>query len=313
MDSVAPKKSRITILVLVVLYRRTPAESESLCSLLEILKTNRNLAKNFSIIVFDNSPQKQKIEIEHGFPVRYQHDPTNAGLATAYNFGLTRASDEQCEWMLLLDQDTALTYSFLTELISCSEALRVHPQVASIVPKLVVDGKIASPVAHFIDQLRHQYRRTNHAVSRKTSGLQEKRLVAYNSGAALKVSALKAIGGFPKEYWLDYLDHAVFHALFAQGYRMHVMNAEIEHDSSQARVADVPVWRQRNLILAQSYFVEKTGSVWDRLLNAIWLLRYSRILWIRHPDKRLWKEAALKALSIRGHTNLASGRRPHGD
>jgi GT2 family glycosyltransferase len=310
MASKTQTKLHTSLLALVVLYKRAPSESESLCSLSKILKANPGLAEHFSVIIFDNSPQEQHFEIEPEFPVLYKHDPTNAGLAAAYNFGLSRASEERREWLLLLDQDTSLTHSFLAELVSCSEVLRANTQVASIVPKLFVNGRIVSPIAHFIDQLRHQYPRANHAVDRQTSGLQEKRLVAYNSGAALKVSALQAIGGFPKEYWLDYLDHAVFHALFIRGYRMHVMNAEIEHDSSQAKVTDVPVWRQRNLILAQSHFVEQTGSVGDRLLYALWLLRYSRILWSRHPDKRLWKEAALKALSIRGRTNLDSARRP---
>jgi GT2 family glycosyltransferase len=312
MYSSSHSKSQISILALAVLYRRAPSESESLCSLTTILGANPDLAKHFSLVIFDNSPQKQTFEKATSFPVLYKHDPTNSGLATAYNFALTQASKEHCEWLLLLDQDTSLTDDFLTELICCAQTLRERPEVASIVPKLLVHGKIYSPQTHFIDQLRRQYRRSNHAISRQALGVQEARLVAYNSGAALKVSALQTIGGFPKEYWLDYLDHAVFHTLFVHGYRMHVMNAEIEHDSSQARVTDVPVWRQRNLILAQSYFVEQTGSVGDRLLYAIWLLRYSRILWIRHPDKRLWKEVALKALSIGGHTSLA-GRLPDGD
>jgi hypothetical protein len=90
---------------------------------------------------------------------------------------------------------------------------------------------------------------------------------------------------------------------------MYVMHAEIKHDSSQARVSYVPVWRQRNLLLAQSRFVQQTGSVVDRLLYRVWLLRYSRALWTRHPDKRLWKEAALEALSLKSRTEQTSGHR----
>ena len=309
MSSGPHPKSQVFILALVVLYRRSPSESESLCSLVQILNANPDLAQHFSIVVYDNSPQRQNFEVVAQFPVLYKHDPTNAGLATAYNFGLAHASEARYDWLLLLDQDTPLTYSFLAELIACATTLRVQTQVASIVPKLLVEGKIFSPAAHFLDQLRHQYRRSNHAVSRQIGGIQEGRLTAYNSGAALRVSALRLIGGFPEEYWLDFLDHAVFHALFVQGYRIYVMHAEIKHDSSQARVSYVPVWRQRNLLLAQSRFFQQTGSVVDRLLYRVWLLRYSRALWTRHPNKLLWKEAALEALSLKSRTEQTSDRR----
>jgi hypothetical protein len=128
-------------------------------------------------------------------------------------------------------------------------------------------------------------------------------LVAYNSGATLRVSALCSIGGFPNEFWLDYLDHAIFHALSVRGYRMYIMRTELEHESSQATLSKVPVWRQRNLLLAQTLFAKQTGNFFDRLLYRIWLLRYSRTLWIRYPDRRLWKEAAIHSLFLNTQTD----------
>lgn len=298
-------QSHIPVLAVIVLHRRVPSQSETVCSLGQILKTNPDLEKSFSVIIYDNSPQQQGGEVAANFPVPvlYKHDPTNPGLAPAYNFALGIAGENQHEWLLLLDQDTPVTYGFLTELIACAKTLRLQPQVGAIVPKLLVDGKIYSPLAHFIDHLRHQYRRSNHAVSRQMAGLQDGRLSAYNSGAALRVQALQSIGGFPQEYWLDYLDHAVFHALFVRGYRLYVLRTEIKHDASQAAMGHVPAWRQRNLLLAQSRFVQQTGNILDRLLYRIWLLRYSGSLWIRHPDKHLWKEALLKAVSLNGGTD----------
>jgi GT2 family glycosyltransferase len=297
-------------LAVVVLYRRAPSESQSLCSLIQVLNANPDLAKHFSLIIYDNSPERQSPKISVDFPVFYRHDPTNAGLAAAYNFALAHADEKQHEWLLLLDQDTSPTCGFLTELIGCTDTLRTQQEVASIVPKLLVDGKIYSPAAHFIDQMRHQYRRSSHAVKRDIVGVQQGRLGAYNSGATLRVSALRSIGGFPEEFWLDYLDHAVFHAFLVRGYRMYVMHTEIEHDSSQARISDVPVWRQRNILLAQILFVKQTGNFVDRLLYRIWLLRYSRSLWIHYPDRHLWKEAALQALLLETRLEKAPGHRP---
>jgi GT2 family glycosyltransferase len=299
--------SQASILAVVVLYQMEPRESQSICSLIRILNGDPELAKHFSLIIYDNSTQRSKYAIEANFHVLYEHDSANAGLAAAYNFSLGYAETNQHEWLLLLDQDTVLSREFITELIASASALSAQREVASIVPKLLVGGIIYSPAAHFIDQVRRQYRRSNHAVAREISGVQQGRLAAYNSGSTLRISALRSIGGFPVEYWLDYLDHAVFHALVTFGYRMYVMHAEIEHDSSQARIGDVPYWRQHNILFAEIFFVRQTGNFFDRLLYRVWLLRHCRRLWIEHPDRRLWKEAAMQVLLLNSRT---AGRHP---
>ncbi len=254
-----------------------------------------------SLIVFDNSPHSQAVELGIDCPVLYKHDSSNPGLAAAYNFALNVAHDRQCDWLLLLDQDTSLTDAFMTELMECTAALIGQPLVASIVPKLVVDGTIRSPAAHFIDQIRHQYkyRQRGPGWRENISGIQRGRLSAFNSGATLRVSALQSIGGFPSEFWLDYLDHAVFDAFSKRGYEMYVMQALLRHDSSQINVSETPVWRQQNVLSAQALFVTRTATFWDRLLYRVWLLRYSRSLWLEHTDKEVYRKALIQAFNWR--------------
>jgi len=290
------------ILAVIVIYQRAPSESQAFCSFAQILNTNPDLAKVFSLIVYDNSPERHEIETTIGFPTFYMHDPANGGMAAAFNFALAHAEEKHFEWLLLLDQDTSPTADFFCELVACTNSLRARQEVSSIVPKLLVNGKVYSPEAHFIDQLRHQYQRSSHSLRREIVGVQQGRLSAYNSGATFRVSALLSIGGFPKAFWLDYLDHAVFHALSVRNYQMYVMRTEIEHEASQASLGNVPVWRQRNILWAQTLFVKQTGNFFDRLLYRIWVLRYSRSLWICHPDKRLWKEALFQTLLLRTRT-----------
>jgi GT2 family glycosyltransferase len=287
-----------SILAVVVLYKCSPSESQSFSSLVQIFNANPDLAKHFSIIIYDNSPHPHRPEVAVNVQVAYRHDATNPGLAAAYNFALTQAEETHREWLLLFDQDTSPTLSFLNELITCANNLRMEQSVASIVPKLLIGGKIYSPAAHFIDQIRHQYRRSNHAVGQDIVGVRQERLSAYNSGAVLRVSALRAIGGFPEDFWLDYLDHAVFHTLSIHGYFMYVMQSEIKHDASQLKIRDIPIWRQRNLLFAQILFVKHAGSFIDRSLYRIFLLRYSVTLLFRYPDKRLWKEVASQAVLL---------------
>ena len=291
---------------MIVLYERAPHESQSLCSLVNVLVANPHLANLFSLVLYDNSSEQHDFRAIVDFPIIYKHDPTNAGLATAFNFALAHAEDQQSEWLLLLDQDTSPTAAFFSELVECTNKLRTVTEVSSIVPKLLVAGRIHSPEAHFIDQLRHQYRRSGHSVNRDIVGPQHGRLSAFNSGASFRVSALRAVGGFPREFWLDYLDHAVFHALSSRGSQMYVMRTEIEHEISQSNLSNVPVWRQRNFLWAQTLFVKQTGNFFDRLLYRAWVLRYSRTLWINHPNKRLWKEALYQAFLLKTRTGRAS-------
>jgi GT2 family glycosyltransferase len=300
LDSSLTSKDRI--LIVAVTYERAPHESGSICSLAQIFKTCPALASRFELLIFDNSPQSHRVMVDFDLPVLYKHNPANPGLAGAYNFALDLADEGGFEWLFLLDQDTSLVREFILELLESIDLLTAQSAVASIVPKLLVNGIIFSPAAHFIEQLRHQYRRSNHAVAIDTVGVQQRRLYAYNSGSAHRVSALRAIGGFPKEFWLDYLDHAVFHSLYASGYRVYIMHTQIQHDASLARVARVPLWRHQNILTAETYFVRKTGTAFDRLLHRIWLLRWSRSLWINRVDKQFCKEVAVQAL--RGRREL---------
>jgi hypothetical protein len=145
--------------------------------------------------------------------------------------------------------------------------------VAAVVPKLLVNGTVYSPATHFIDVLRGQFSRRVPNTYDTLLGIQERRLNVYNSASTLRVSALRSIGAFPTEFWLDYLDHTVFHTLFVKGYSIFVR--------------------------AQTLFVKRTGNPIDRLLYRIWLLRYSRKLRSLCTDKQVWRETALQALVLR--------------
>jgi GT2 family glycosyltransferase len=281
------------ILAVAALYQQAPAESLALSSFFRILNDQPQMAGHFALVVYDNSPISH--DVVAGFPVDYVHDPSNGGLAAAYNYALTRATQAGLQWLLLLDQDTTLTAEFLSELIACTDSLQAADKVAAIVPKLSAQGIIRSPAEHFIDYIRHQFsgglKTLDHEV-----GVQRKRISAYNSGATLSVPILHSIGGFPKEFWLDYLDHAVFDALSTAGYHVYVLRSVLEHHLAEIDLNSRPIWRFRNALRAQSLFVKRAGSLGDRLLYRLWLLRTVRRLRADCPDKRIWQETALQAL-----------------
>jgi GT2 family glycosyltransferase len=275
------------------------SQSHSVSSLFQILNENPELAKHFSLVLYDNSPQPQTLAMSAGFPTQYVHDPSNGGLASAYNFALARAESEQREWLLLLDQDTSLTREFIFELVEVAVSLQVQPNVAAIVPKLTVNGIVHSPAIPFIEQMRRQFLPSKEPIDRDVVGVLQQRMCSYNSGSTLRVSAVRSVGGFPAEFWLDYLDHAVFHALSAGGYRIYVLRATLTHEASYANIDRLPSWRMHNVLLAQTLYVKRNGNFTDRLLYRIWLLRHSRNLRQACTDPHIWREAALQALLFR--------------
>jgi GT2 family glycosyltransferase len=299
MPSTQASPSPASILAVIVLYNCQLWQSQCVSSLIQILNGDPALAKHFSLVLYDNSPQPQSLEVAGELPIHYVHDASNGGLAPAYNFALERAESEGRDWLLLFDQDTALTVDFLVELVALATTLQGQINVAAIVPKLLVKGIVYSPATHFIDVLRGQFSRPTPNTYDTLLGIQERRLNVYNSASTLRVSALRSIGAFPKEFWLDYLDHTVFHTLFVKGYSIYVMHASLEHEQSDEDLQSVPSWRHHNVLRAQTLFVKRTGNPIDQLLYRIWLLRYSRKLRSLCADKRVWRETALQALLLR--------------
>jgi GT2 family glycosyltransferase len=295
------------ILAVAALYKQSPSESRALSSYIANMQANEELASHFSLVVYDNSPEAQQFRGDFAF--EYEHDPSNGGLVAAYEYALARAEKRGCEWLLLLDQDTILTAEFFFELTACISSLTIEDNVAAIVPKLMAQGIVQSPEEHFIDYIRHQFRLPIDTPS-QVVGVQSDRINAYNSGSTLRVSVLRSMGGFPKEFWLDYLDHAIFHALFSAGFRVYVLRTVLKHDLAGGELNTLPIWRFRNMLKAQTLFVKRVGNLGDRLLYRFWLLRSLRRLRADCHDKRIWKETALQALLFSAPSSSAAVRPP---
>jgi GT2 family glycosyltransferase len=284
----------------VVLYGQSPGRSAALCSLLDAAAGQPNTAaQHISLVVYDNSPAPHAPPVSAALEVRYIHDAENSGLARAYNAALTHAKESGSTWLLLLDQDTRLSSEYLTELLAACDALAPVAEVGAIVPKLWAGTRLYSPEAPFLWQIRQQFSNQHHAVDEAVSGLAASPLTAYNSGAALRVSALEQMGGFPEEFWLDYLDHAVFQQLRIRGYGLWVMRTVLQQNLSHMDLNTVPMWRHWSVLSAQTRFVLKFGNAADRLFFRWWLLKTSRSFLHSCSDKRVWRMRAAQAFRLR--------------
>jgi len=253
------------VLAVMVLYEMTLEESSTWRAMSGVLNTRPEVAEAVEVMVADNSTEPQAMP--EGFTGTYLHDRGNAGLAPRYNEALKIAAGRGIEWLLLFDQDTNPTEAYFLEMLRLTADLQEDASIAVIVPKLVMDGRILSPHAPV-------FRRPEYEVELGSSGVIGRDVRAFNSGAVVRVSEVEAIGGFPEEYWLDYLDHATFHRIQERGKSVYVMDAVLDHELSDATPGKpVNPVRLLNRLKAEEHFYAQHGTAWERVQHRFDLLR----------------------------------------
>ena len=243
----------------VVLYRETTEQSLTIRSLQKALHDQPHISSSLFMCVYDNSPRPASLARELFACEWVAFQPRrNLGLAEAYNTALQVAQQNGMEWLLLLDSDTAVTASFLNACLETTLAMEPHAHVAAVIPHVSDEGRPQSP--RWAKALRRA------PVDASVSGMLNKEIVALNSGSAVRVSAVLKLGGFNKEFWLDYLDYWLFRALHAQGYRVYLLPEKLEHSLSFADpTIRMTSQRYENMLQAEHYFVETFGSAWEQI------------------------------------------------
>lgn len=210
------------IFFVVVLYKVKLEDSQTIKSLDEALETSTNL------LVFDNSPHRQyeKEYFDLGkFSIHYHHDGSNPGLSRAYNLALEFASQNNCTWLLLLDQDTIFTVDYIKE-IQDIQTDQLSNDVAAIIPKVVSNdhNKVISPAILYLGGFAKPVF--------LDKGIAHLNINGINSGTLLRVYFMNAIGGFNEKYPLDMLDHWYFSQIFKRKKNVYVMNSTIYQNLS---------------------------------------------------------------------------------
>src|ERR1039458_2344128 len=122
-----------TILPILVLYNCTLANSATYRT---FLAAANNAALDPALIaVYDNSQFRQVSLAEETHLFAYKHDPSNGGIAAAYNWALDIANSQSFSWLLLLDQDTSLPVTFLAFLSDAVRLYNTNESIAAIVPR----------------------------------------------------------------------------------------------------------------------------------------------------------------------------------
>ncbi|WML54773.1 glycosyltransferase [Neobacillus sp. PS3-12] len=207
---------------------------------------NGKMTKDLSVILYDNSPNSQHFDSKkyENVQISYKHDPRNLGIASAYNYALEAARENGSEWLMLLDHDTEITSEYTEAVMNCDEQ---DSSVAAIVPKINSENQMISPIySHTLRPLQGD---------KPVPGIQERPVMAINSGALIRIEFLNKIGGFNEEFPLDYLDHWLFHVIYDHGYKVRLLDVMLEHELSVMDYSRVSLKRYQSILESEiKYF-----------------------------------------------------------
>jgi GT2 family glycosyltransferase len=216
----------LRVLAVIVLYRMKAFESAAFDTLREAMSFLDDELGDVRIVLYDNTPGGQDIGVLPA-GVEYKADFTNNGLAMAYNYALGIAEDNDRGWLLTLDQDTSLPIDFLQRICHAANFVAPMENVAAIVPHISSDGRALSPFT-----IMNRWTLTRN-IPNGFVGIPLEEVYAVNSGSMLKVSALRAVGGYDPRFFLDFSDLAIYHRLHCHGMRVFVAgDIHVEHEVS---------------------------------------------------------------------------------
>ncbi|KWR83310.1 MULTISPECIES: glycosyltransferase [Pseudomonas] len=262
--------------IVLVIYKQKLGDSESFRSLMQnqaLLATH-----DVSLVIHDNSPTPQALPPgEYPIAVNYRHNPSNPGLAAAYNLALRDACEQGHDWLLLLDQDTRLPEAYFHELTERADGLAAD--CVCLVPRVSDGQRQVSPMDNS---------RVRASAEGIETGYRRQQMTAINSGACWRTTWLDRIGGFNPAFPLDYLDHWAFHRALSDGQQVYVMAAGIRQNLSISSRNQVSRARYESIYESEyRYYSQHRPELFAsyrrhlplRLIKQLLLLRDKKLAW----------------------------------
>ena len=260
------------IVVVIVLYQQRFSQSPSFDLLMKAVKE-----KKIQLVVYDNSPVKQlEPLLEQDKDISYYHDPSNPGLATAYNYALNHAQ-QNIRYFDTLDHDSQLTATYFDTLLTIDWT----DELVAAVPLVYAGSNQISPV--FADRyINRQVEKVDR------SQLSQRRIMAINSGAVFSIKFLKEIGGFNLDFPLDFLDHWLFWTIYQFKKTVFILPEKMEHDLSVLDYQKVSVTRYQSILKAEKTFYQNYDKeMLPRHRKQLLLRTVKQFLTVR--NRKIWR------------------------
>ena len=167
------------------------------------------ISKVEELVIVDNGSETETIEAlnkyrEHS-NVTVLLNKVNLGIAKALNVGADYAIEKGYNWILTLDDDSIVTDSMLDIMMKAYESLNEveSANIAILAPKHI--EKAVSFDKHIDEGDKLTITKVNTEIT---------------SGNLVKLEALKEIGMYREEYFIDFVDHYLCLALRRKGYEI---------------------------------------------------------------------------------------------
>ena len=219
-----------------------------------------------NLIIFDNGKINYQDELAcDSFYLfsYYFNEQQERGTRIAYQYALDSTKDQ---WLLLLDDDTIISESYVETVIS--EMLeKQESEVVGYVPIINSEtGQQLSPTKS--DNLET----LNFPVS---PGIYSDNLTGISSGLIVSTTFLREIGGFNARFPLDYLDHWLFFELFKKNKSVRVIDRIIVHQLSVMELSQVNDSRYQSIFYSEYQFYKHYRP---ELFGQLKLIYFKRII-----------------------------------
>jgi hypothetical protein len=240
-EKIKKNEPNIRVLAVLVLYREQLEKTITWTTLSTLLHKSGYFILEHCLI-YDNSPDccTSVKNLPEGVSITWA--PENRGTSSAYTRAVVLAKEKDCDWILILDQDTQLPIDYLHH---AARAIKIAPTAVALVPRVYHNFSLISPsVITLMGRFQSVSSLTNKCYP----------ITAISSGALIKRNPLDSILPFPNKIWLDYVDHWMFSSFSKKNQSIGLIDNEIQHDLSVKNLKKLPYERMKNIIEAENLF-----------------------------------------------------------
>ena len=187
-------------------------------------------------------------------------------------------------WLLLFDQDTTVSQEFLPRMLEYSQRFQDNLEIATVVPFICSHGTLVSP-GGWADSIR-----TSKFLP-PFAGIYKHKAYGVNSATLMRVAALREIGGYSEEFWLDLSDVYAFQAMYRKGRYMFIAgDLHLQHSIAALDFdKEITPQRYRNFLAAESAYVDLYSSPLEQVCHLLRLLARTVRQYQRYQNKTFAK------------------------
>jgi len=222
-----------------------------------------------NIIYVDNSSQNilsfesEILAIPTSVNIYFIKNSVNLGLGKAHNLGITKAEELNSDFVLILDHDSVLKPTFLSELLNGFFQLEEQKIPVGAVGPVYIDNitKEVYPITRYSGP----FIKRTYPVSEPVEAS-----VLISSGCLIALSTIKQVGYMNEELFIDYVDIEWSYRCRYFGYKLYAIpTAIMEHQVGDKRVS----------ILGRMISVHTPLRRYYLSRNSIYMLRCPYISW----------------------------------